>query len=323
VKALVVEAYGPPQNARIADVPAPQIKDGFLLVRIHAAAVNPFDYKLVTGAMKDSMHLKFPYVPGMDGAGEVDAVGSGVEGWKKGDAIVGIFRRGAFAEYAVISASEKRLTRKPETLDYAQAAALPQSGLTAKTMVRAAGDLAGRALLMNGATGGVGLFATQLAKAQGAHVIASGKTADDEYLRQLGADDVIDYSAGDTIAQVRQRYPKGVDAVFDLVNSGESLIAVADVLREGGTLVSTLWGPDKSALAKNVIVHYIQMAAEEGDLEDLARRAAAGTLRIEVGRTYGLEHAAQALADLIDRSKHIRGKLVIVTPSYRAPQQPT
>jgi NADPH:quinone reductase-like Zn-dependent oxidoreductase len=311
MNALIVDGYGPPQNARAGEIDVPKIKDGFLLVRMHAAGVNPFDYKVVTGAVKDWIRTTFPYVPGMDGAGEIVEVGAGVQNWQKGDAIVGMFAGGAFAQYALISAKEKRLARKPRALDFEHAAAIPEAGLTAKTMLRAAGSLANATVLIIGATGGIGLFATQLAKAQGARVIATGRGDDIEYLRALGADDVIDYGAGDAIALTQQRYPSGVDVVLDVINSGEGILRDAQVLRAGGTLVSSLYGPDAAAFPKTLHVHYIQLAAQEGELQDLADRAAAGTLRVEIGRTYELSQAGQALADLLDRAKHTRGKLVI------------
>lgn len=311
MKALVVDGYGPPQNGQIRDVDVPKIKDGFLLVRLRAAAVNPFDDKIITGMVKDWVHTSFPYVPGMDGAGEVAEVGSGVDGWNKGDALVAMFNGGAFAQYALVSAGEKRLARKPEALDFEHAAAVPEVGLTAKTMLRAAGTLSNKTVLVIGATGGVGSILTQLAKADVARVIATGKGADVEYLRSLGADDVIDYGGGDTIEQARQRYPNGVDVLFDVINSGEGLLRSADALRDGGTLVSSLGGPDASAFPRSIDVHSIQMSAGEGDLEDLLQRVASGKLRVEIGKIYDLSQTAQALTDLIDPSKHTRGKLVV------------
>lgn len=312
MKALVVDGYGSPQDARIGQVEVPKVKDGYLLVRIHAAGVNPFDYKLVTGAVKDWVKTTFPYVPGMDGAGEVVEVGDGVQGWNKGDALLGMFvHGGAFAEYALISATEKKLAHKPEHLDFKHAAAMPEAGLTAKTILRAAAISPSQTVLVIGATGGVGLFVTQLLKAEGARVIATGKANDVEYLSDLGAKEVIDYVEGDAIAQVRRRHPQGVDAIVDLINMGDALIKTAEALREGGTLVSTLGGPESSAFPKSVNVRYIQMTAEEGDLDDLAQRAADGSLRVEVGHTYDLAHAAQALTDLMDPAKHARGKFVI------------
>jgi NADPH:quinone reductase len=311
MKALVIDQYGPPEDARVSDVPVPKPHEGSLLVRMRAAGVNPFDYKVVTGAVKDWMPVKFPYIPGMDGAGEVAEVGAGVTGWQAGDEVVGMFAHGTFAEYAVIRASEPRLCKKPERLDFVHAAAIPEAGLTANTVVRAAGVRPGQSVLIIGASGGVGLFATQLAKAQGARIVATGKQSDVEYLRQLGADTVIDYTTGDAIDQARQHNHDLFDHVFDFIGSGEALLADAGALRESGTLTSTLGGPDAGAFSKPINVQYIQMAAQPGDLEDLVRRAAEGALRVEVGCKYDLIDAARALADLESTAKHTRGKLVI------------
>jgi NADPH:quinone reductase-like Zn-dependent oxidoreductase len=314
MKAIVIDEYGVPQNARTREIDVPKIKDDMLLVRIRAAAVNPFDYKLVTGMVKDWVPISFPYVPGMDGAGEVVEIGNGVQGWQKGDAVVGMFSSGTFAQFAAISAREKRLARKPQYLDFEHAAAIPEAGLTAKTLIRAANVRAGQTVLLIGATGGVGLFATQLLKAEGARVIATGKASDMSYLRSLGADDVVDYTTADPIAQVRQSYRDGVDAVLDLINFGDALLGDAHALREGGSLVSSLSGPDQDAFPADVTVRYIQMRAQTGDLDDLVRRVAEGTLRVEIGERYNLAEGGRALADLMDRSKHTRGKLVIVIP---------
>ncbi|MGZ3575626.1 MAG: NADP-dependent oxidoreductase [Vulcanimicrobiaceae bacterium] len=240
--------------------------------------------------------------------------GSNTHNWRKGNAVLAEFPRGAFAQYALISANDKKLAMKPDALDFGHAAAIPQSGLTAKTMFRAGGLKAGQTVLVIGATGGVGLYAMQLAKAESVCVVATGKAEDEQYLRKLGADDVIDYSGGDTITQMVQRYPRGIDAVFDLIHMGDTLLRDADVLRESGTLVSALSGPEQDAFKKNVNVRYIQLTAHDGDLDDLARRAEDGKLRVEIERTYGLAQAPQALSDLTDPAKHTRGKLVINIP---------
>jgi len=178
-------------------------------------------------------------------------------------------------------------------------------------MVRTANVGAGQTVLIIGATGGVGLFATQLAKAAGARVVATGKGDDFQYLRELGADEVIDYTAGDVLTQAHQRYPYGVDVILDVINSGDAILRDVEALREAGTLVSSLYGPDQNEFAKAVEVHYIQLTAQPGDLDDLTQRAASGKLRVEIGQTYDLSQAAQALSDLADPSRHTRGKLVI------------
>lgn len=314
MKAIVVNEYGPPATARLTDVGVPRVKEGFLLVKIHAAAVNPFDVKIITGMVKDWMPVEFPYVPGMDGAGEIVDIGVGIQGWQKGDAVLAQFPGGTFAQYALISASDKKLARKPVALDFERAAAIPEAGLTANTMVRAADLKPGQIVLIIGATGGLGLFAMQLAKAEGVRVVATGRAEDEQYLRQLGADEVIDYGGGDVVTQMVQRYPKGIDVVLDVINMGESLLRDAEVLRESGTLVSSLGGPEQDAFKKNIEVRYIQLTAQDTDLEDLARRAAENKLRVEIGGTYDLAQAPQALSDLIDPAKHTRGKLVIRIP---------
>jgi NADPH2:quinone reductase len=311
MKALIVDGYGPLQAARIGEMAMPAVKDGYLLVRIQAAAVNPFDYKLISGMVKDIMPITFPFVPGMDGAGVVVEAGAGVEGWNKGDAVLGMFETGTLAQYALISAADTRLARKPDDLDFEHAAALPEAGLTATTIVRAANVSEGQDVVIIGATGGIGLFATQLAKAQGARVIATGMSGDVDYLHGLGVSDVIDYGSGDLVAQVRERCSSGVDAVVDLINTGDALIPDAELMRRGGTLVSPLYGPEKSAFSNDITVHYIQMQARNGDLDSLARRAASRELQVEIGRRYDFVDAAQALADLHDPTKHTRGKLIV------------
>lgn len=311
MKALIVDNYGPPQAARIGEIDKPQLKDGSLLVKIQAAGINPFDYKLITGMAKDFMPLSFPYVPGMDGAGVVAEVGQGVGDWRVGDAVLGMFETGTLAEYARISPTSKRLARKPDALDFDRAAAIPEAGLTAMTMVRTADVRQGQTVFVIGATGGLGMFEVQLAKMRGARVIATGKSSDVEYLRRLGADDIIDYGAGDALQQVHQHYPAGVDVVLDVINTGDTLLRDAEVLRSGGTLVSSLSGPEQSKFPTGITVHYIEVSVKAGELEDLARRAASGDLHVELSQTYALTEAAQALADLYDPAKHTRGKLVV------------
>jgi NADPH2:quinone reductase len=142
-------------------------------------------------------------------------------------------------------------------------------------------------------------------------VIATGKSEDADYLQRLGVTDVIDYASVDLTTQMRKRYPSGVDVVIDLINTGDALIRDAEVMRKGGTLVSSLFGPDKSAYPNDITVHYIQLQAKKGDLEGLARRAASGELQVEIGRTYDFVDGAQALADLRDPAKHTRGKLIV------------
>jgi NADPH:quinone reductase len=279
---------------------------------MRAAAINPFDVKLITGAVKDFMPLKAPYVPGMDGSGVIDNVGAGVTEYAPGDAVLGFFTAGGtLGEFAVISALADGLARKPDALDFAHAAAIPEAALTAMTILRALDLREGQRLLIVGATGGIGLFLTQLARLHGAHVVATARAEDREYIHSLGADEDVDYAAGDVVAQVRKRYPQGVDAIADVINSGEGLLATAGALDKGGTLVSSLYGPEQSAYPIGVSVRYIHTSPKPGDLAELARLASTGKLRVEIGKAYPFAQAPKALSDLADPAKHTRGKLVV------------
>ncbi|HEY8313032.1 MAG TPA: NADP-dependent oxidoreductase [Candidatus Baltobacteraceae bacterium] len=316
MKALIVDSYGPPANAKLGTVKPPELKDGYVLVRLHGASVNPYDVKLISGQLKDFAPIEFPYVPGMDGAGAIAGVGEGVEGYRIGDRVVGMFGEapGTLAEFATIAGDDPKLAHIPDGLDFERAAAIPEAGLTALTIVRAADVHQDQRVLIIGATGGIGLFAIQLAKARGAFVIATAAAADTGYVRTLGADDVIDYAKHDPIAQMNERYPEGIDAVFDLIDHDDKLIAAAGIIRRDGTLVSPLYGPEQSAFPEDVTVRYVMMNARPGDLADLVNRVASGELRVEIAEKYSFDNARHALGDLADPRTHTRGKRVVSIP---------
>jgi NADPH2:quinone reductase len=260
--------------------------------------------------MRESLPLSFPHVPGMDGAGVVLALGPDVQGLAVGDEVFGFFGRtpGTVAEYALIDAGHY-LAAIPGGLDPVHAAALPESGITAKTLLRAvAGALApGRALLVVGATGGIGTLLVQLASALGCEVLATAAPADRDYVLALGAAHALDYTAGDTAEQARALRPDGVDAVVDLVNSGDGVVQSAKALRDGGVFASPLGGP--AEVGRGISPAYVSLTLLPGDLDDLAARAALGSLRVEVSRVYPLRDAAQAFSDFA--GAHTRGKLVV------------
>jgi NADPH:quinone reductase len=324
MQALVAHDYGSPAQLALSEAPTPELDSDparpQVLVRLRAAALNPFDLKLLSGAMRESLPLRFPHIPGMDGAGTVVALGEGVEGIAVDDEVFGFFGRtpGTVAEYAVLDVGPY-LARRPPELDAVHAAALPESGVTAKSLLRAVGldpgsavvDASGRRVLVIGATGGIGMFAVQLAAAAGAEVLATAAAAETEYVRALGAEHAIDYTAGDVAEQVLAIHPQGVDTVVDLVNSGEGVSASAAAIATGGRLVSPLGGP--SDLGREIVASYVSLTLQPGDLEDLAARAAQGDLRIEVSRVYPLAEAAQAFVDFAEG--HTRGKLVIAVRS--------
>jgi NADPH:quinone reductase len=308
MRALVAHDYGPPSRLALEEAPEPKPGAGQALVRMSAAALNPFDLKLITGAMREMVPIQFPYVPGMDGAGTVAALGEGVEGVAVGDEVFGFFGRtpGTVAELAVLDV-ETYLARRPSGLDAVHAAALGESGATAKTLLRAIEPAAGQRLLVIGATGGIGMFVVQLAVAAGCEVLATATPEEADYVLALGAAHALDYTSGDVAELALALHPRGVDAVVDLVSSGEGVLDSARALRGGGRFASPLGGPED--LGRGVGASYVSLTLLPGDLDDLAARAASGDLRVEVSRVYPFAEAAQAFVDFA--SAHTRGKLVI------------
>lgn len=311
MKALVATDYVPLNQIKVTDHPTPVPQPGQVLIKVEAAALNPLDLALITGAVKDMFPADHPLVIGMDAAGTVVEVGEGVSGYAPGDPVLAfVGQAGAVAQYTVASPGPL-LARRPPGLDSAHAAGIPESGLTAVCLLRAVRLAAGESVLVIGATGGIGLYAVQLAHALGARVIATATADDEQYLRGLGAADTVDYKSADVVEEALRLAPGGVDVVVDLVNSGDSLTNTARAARPGGRLTSPLYGPDD--LGGDVSPVYIgTFQAEPGDLDDLAARAADGRLRVEIGARYSSDDAVQAVADFA--GKHIRGKVVIEIP---------
>lgn len=310
MKALIANDYGePPSNLEVTNIPDPTLGPGQLLVRIEAAALNPFDLKLITGALREMAPVTFPHQIGMDGSGVVVGTGDDVSGFTVGDAVVGFFGAtpGTIAEYAVIDVGPA-VSRRPHGVDAVRAAAVPESGMTALTLWRAAGLQAGDSVLVIGATGGIGMFVVQFASAEDAHVIATASGGDAAYVRDLGASDTVDYKSAEVVEEVLRLRPGGVDVVIDLISMGEDILTSARAVRECGRVVSPLGGPDE--LGRNVSAVYIgSFVPQPGDLEHLLAQVAGGTLKVEVGLVYTLDEAPRAMADFAN--KHTRGKVVI------------
>ncbi|WP_329200648.1 MULTISPECIES: NADP-dependent oxidoreductase [unclassified Streptomyces] len=311
MKALVATGYQSLDRLTIAELPKPAAGPDEVVVKVEAAALNPLDLMLVTGAAKDLFPTEHPLIVGMDVAGTVVEAGAGVSGYAPGDRVLGfVGQAGSVAEYTVATPGP-RLAHRPQNLDAVRAAAIPESGMTAVCLLRAVGLTEGESVLVIGATGGIGLYAVQLAHALGARVIATATAQDADYVRELGAADTVDYRQSDVVEETLKLVPDGVDVVVDLVNRGEGLAACARAARSGGRLVSPLFGPDD--LGRGVTPVYIgSFVPEPGDLEDLASRAADGSLRVEIGARYAFGDAVQAVADFAD--EHIRGKVVITVP---------
>ncbi|WP_336216796.1 NADP-dependent oxidoreductase [Nonomuraea sp. LPB2021202275-12-8] len=309
MKALVAPSYGPLDQLVVTDAPDPSPGPGELLVRVEAAGLNPLDAALVTGAMRAMMPVEHPFIVGMDAAGVVEAVGEGATGYEIGDAVVAYthFHPGTIAEYTKVSVGP-HVAKRPAGLDAVRGAALPSVSLTSECVLEAARAEAGQTILIIGASGGVGSFTVQLAAQAGLRVLATAAPADADYVRGLGAHDVIDYTSTDPVKEAQRLAGGRVDVVLDLVNRGPALLGTADAVKDGGRLLSTLMGPE--SFERGITVVYVRMSAREGQLQSLSERVTAGPLSVEVAATYPLDDAPKALAEFAS-GRYSRGKVVV------------
>lgn len=297
----------------LTDLPVPEPGPGEVLVRLAAAGVNPFDWKVVEGAMRGAVDHAFPLVLGSDGAGTVERTGEGVAAFAPGDRVFGPFMdvergRGSYAEYAVAKAA--KLARLPDDLPFDIAAAMPTACAAAYTFVEGTGVGPGRTLLVNGASGGVGQAAVQLAAAQGVHVIATTDPGTAAYLRDLGAAETVDFTAAPTADQVRDAHPDGIDAVVDLISAPDRIEAVAMLLKPNGAIVSSNGALGDELLAARGLRGanlYANMAP--ATLAFLAEAVEAGQLRVRIDHRAPLDEAAAALERL--KEGKARGKTVL------------
>jgi NADPH2:quinone reductase len=277
------------------------------------AGVNPLDYKLVERLTATST---YPFILGVDFAGVVERVPQGERDLRVGDRIFGMARaHGSYAEYTAVAPGIKTepLARIPETVTDEQAAALPIPGVTALGALDLLGVSAGQHLVVMGATGGVGGYAVEMARSRGAHVIATVRGDADE-ARRLGAEAVYDTEAVDAINALRASHPDGVDAVLDLVNGSDAIGRDAEILKSGGSLVSTIyaadegWFADRKITAHNIASNANPLSSPQG-LTELARMLADGKITARIRSVVELDGAEQMLQTL--RKGGLRGKAVI------------
>jgi NADPH:quinone reductase-like Zn-dependent oxidoreductase len=306
MKAVRMHGYGGPEVLKYEDAPRPEAAEGEVLIKIHAAAVNPVDWKIRAGYMRGFRDYPLPFILGWDFSGVIEQVGPGVTGWKAGDEVYGrpdIGRNGAYAEYIAVRASE--IQHKPKTLDHVHSAAIPLAALTAWQAIFGAGQLqAGQKILIHAAAGGVGTFAVQLAKWKGAYVIGTASTRNHALLRQLGADELIDYTTTRFEDVV-----KDVDVVLDAM-AGETRERSWQVLKKGGILVSILGQPSaEKAKEYGVRPAGIFVQPNPVELKDLANLVDNGKLRPVIEAVLPLAEAARAHE--MNQTEHTVGKIVL------------
>jgi NADPH:quinone reductase-like Zn-dependent oxidoreductase len=328
MKAVRLHAFGGPEVLRYEDAPLPLLKAGEVLVRVHAIGINPPDwylregYKMLPPEWKPS--ISFPVIPGTDVSGVVAAVAPDVQGFTKGDEVFGTIRfpsfgeSAAYAEYVAAPASD--FAHKPAGIDHVHAAGAPMAGLTAWQFLIELGHeepnplqpemhrpvpLSGKTVLVNGAAGGVGHMAVQLAKWKGAHVIAVASGRHESFLRELGADEFIDYkkSAPEDVAH-------DVDLVLDTLG-GPTTGRFLRTLKRGGALFPVFLGfSDTEEAAKlGITVSMTQVRSSGSQLAALGRLLDAGTIRVAVDSTFPLADSKGAH----ERAAHghIQGKIIL------------
>lgn len=300
MQAVQIETFGGPEVLRVAEVARPVPGPGELLVRVHAASVNPVDTSARAGRVQDITNAKVPYIPGFDVSGVVAAVGPDVQSFRKGDAVFAMLdlrRGGGYAEYAIVKQHEA--AKKPKRFSHAEAAAIPLTGLTAwQALFDTAGLAKGQTVLIHAGAGGVGTMAIQLAKWKGATVIATASAANHDYLRKLGADLVIDYRT-----QKFEELVKDVDVVLDPIG-GDTQRRSIGVLREGGTLVSIVGLGGAARAATNIRAKSILV---KPDGAQLARVAELVTPTV----SHSFDLAAAKDAHIQSESGRTRGKIVL------------
>jgi len=312
MKAALFTTFGELDNIEIGDMDRPEPGDGEVLVKVKAAGVNPVDAAVARGMLKDAIPAEFPVIPGWDVAGVVEENGFAARRFKEGDEVYAYARRptiqkGTFAEY--IALPESYLARRPKKVSMEEAGGIPLVGLTAYQALFDAGNLKeGQTLLILGASGGVGTLAIQLAKSVGATVIGVASEKNHAYMKELGADETIDYSDGYVGEQVKEVAPNGVDLIFHC-SRGDSLSECMEtgVLTGSGSIVSiTKSKPEDSW---DVSYQYVFVEPNSSQLSHIAELADEGKLKIPSTKIYSLDETEKALKDV--ETLHNRGKLII------------
>lgn len=305
MKAIVINAYGNEDVLDYVDVERPEPKAGEVLVKVHVAAVNPADWKIRDG-MGERFGFKLPLILGGDIAGTVEEVGDDVEIFKKGDAVYGMTLSslsGGYAEYAVAKAIA--IAPKPESIDFEEAAAIPIGALTAwQAMFDLANLSSGQRILITGASGGVGSMAVQFAKAKGAFVIGTASGKNEQFVRDLGADEFVDYTR-----QPFEEIVKDVDVVFDTVG-GDTLERAFQTLKKGGFLVTSAQTPsEEKAKEFGTEAAFVFCKPNAGQLTEINRLIEEGKLKIYIETVLPLTEVKKA--HQLSQSGRTRGKIVL------------
>jgi len=306
MKAIRIHEFGGPDVLDLEDIAIPQPADDEVLIKVYASSVNPVDQKIFAGESQQKFPTKFPLTIGWDVSGVIQTVGSKVHHFSIGDEVYGRpfpTTNGAFAEYVVIKANQ--ISPKPKSLDHINAAAVPLAGLTAWQGLFKYGKLQkGQKVLIHAASGGVGSFAVQFAKWKGAYVIGTGAAENLSFIKQLGADEAIDYKNDRFEEKVQD-----VDLVFDLIGKDTQQRSI-QVIKEGGRLITTVM-PEFQQEAKEKHIHLEGFTGQSypEDLKQIADLIDNGFISPVVSSVLSLEDAKKA--EMLSAKGDTRGKIVI------------
>ncbi len=311
MKAAIIDRYGSTEVLQIKEIAKPQIESDQMLVKVHASSINPIDWKIRKGMLKKRSGNQFPMLLGYDVSGEVIEVGDRINEFHSGDLIYARLDQstgGAYAEYAAVS--QRVAAAKPKNMTHEEAATVPLAAMTALQALENKGNIAaGEKVLINGASGGVGIFAVQIAKALKAEVTAVCSGSNVEMVKSLGADRVIDYKQQD-FTEDNVEY----DIVFDVVGN-RIPSECKSVLKPDGVYITTQPTPDdqlkewKQKLMPNQKAEVIMLQSNTADLVYLTRQIEAGKIKTVIDRTYPLSEIAAAHA--YSETEHAAGKIAI------------
>lgn len=306
MKAIRIHEFGGPEVLKYEDAPRPEPAEDEVLIKVYASGINPIDWKIRAGHAKGKFPVEFPLILGWDLSGEIEEVGSNIINFRKGDEVYGRpdpTRNGSYAEYIVVKADQ--ISPKPKSIDHDKAAAVPLAGLTAWQALFDHGNLeSGQKVLIHGATGGVGSYAVQFARWKDAYIIGTASAENLDFLKQLGADEVIDYKKEKFDEKV-----KDVDLVIDLIG-GDTQKRSLKIIKKGGRLITTV-APEykQAALEKNIHLENFMAQSDPEDLEQIASLIDSGKVKPIVTNVFPLEEAAEA--QKLGEEGHVRGKIVL------------
>ncbi len=313
MKAAYIESFATHGNVKVGHLQEPKPEENEVCIAVEYAGVNPVDAKIAEGLLQTRMPHRFPIILGWDASGTIHSFGRNVKGWSLGDKVYAYCRKpviqyGSFAEYITLPAENVALI--PQNLTLLEAASIPLSGLTAwQSLFEKAQLKPDETVLIHGGAGGVGSFAIQWAKFSDSLVITTVKEEKKEYVKHLGADEIIDYEKTDFVKHIREIHPFGIEVVFDTI--GKTIYTRSfEVLRQGGRIVSLLEQPNL-ALAEKFQVkaeyHFVEPSGHE--LREIAQLFEHGKAIVPKIEVMDLDDAAKAI-DLI-RQGHTTGKIVL------------